>query len=224
MVLCPVRPGERHVVEAVEVQVTVLVPAGVAPVGVREFCGRLAVHERHPRARLEAVSVGELAVQATGEVIAPTGLRASRALGCRVLADARARVTRPLTGGGRPFGPAYAGVEDVRVAVGLAARVGVADRILVGHRVADFGVADLLLHQHAALERGPRDLVLLLGGVVLRVERKRGARAVGDVRVHEAVRRAGGHEPGPMGGQILDHGGEPLRRVRDRDDERIPRG
>src|SRR5262249_41780874 len=122
MVAGAVRPGERHVIETVEVQVTVLEPVLEALVRGRELRGRNAVHERRPRTLLEAIAVGELAERAAGRVIGRAGDRAIGSLCGGILADGAA--ARPFTGGGRAFRAAHAGVKYVRVAVGLATREG----------------------------------------------------------------------------------------------------
>src|SRR4029077_19420287 len=185
----------------------------------RDLRHRRAVDGGRAGALLEARAVRELAQRAAVRVVGRAGHRPVRSLGRRVLADA-GLVARPLTRGVRALGPADAGVEVVWVALGLAA-AGERERVLVRHRVADLGVPDLLLHQDAALECGPRHLVLLGRGAVLGVPGVRDAGAVAHVGVGKAVRRAGGHRPGLMGGQISDRRREAPRRVGDGDPENV---
>ena len=68
---------------------------------------------------LEARTVGELAQRAAVRVVSGAGRRPVRSLGGGVLADA-GRGARPLARGTRALCSAVAGVEVVRVAVGLA--------------------------------------------------------------------------------------------------------
>ena len=72
---------------------------------------------------------------------------------------------------------------------------------------------DLLLHQDPALERGPGDLVPRRCRAVLGVEIERPAAAGPGVGVHEAVGRAGHHEPSLPGGQVLDSRFQPVGRI-----------
>ena len=154
MVLRAVRPGVRDVVQAVEVQVSVLVPAGRSidwrpriPWSARRSPERSAIPSGSSRRRRTRT-----AHRWPGF---PSDRPPDRSAPASVAFWQPVGGTRALTDGVRAFRAAHAGVEGVRVAVGLAARVGHAERVLVGHRVADLGVADLLLHQHAALEPRP---------------------------------------------------------------------
>src|ERR1019366_10341098 len=105
-----VRPGGRLVRQAVEVQVSVLEPVGEALISIRGLGGRHPVDQHGPVALLEAVAVGVLAQRAAGRVSSRTGLRATGPLRFRVLAGGPG--TRALTGIGRAFRPAHAGVID----------------------------------------------------------------------------------------------------------------
>ena len=206
--------------QAVEVQVPVLVAVGETLVGIGVRRRRHAVDHHGPRSLLVAETVGVLTQRAAVRVIGRAGLRAVGPLCLGVLADGRG-VTRALTDLAGTFRSAHAGVVVTVVDEGLAVREALRERVLVLQRAADLGVPDLLLHQHAALERGPRDPVVGRRGVVLRVERVRGAVAGADVGVHETIARTGRHVTGLVSGQIPDGCREPLRRIGDRDLEYV---
>ncbi|MBV9096369.1 MAG: 4-alpha-glucanotransferase [Streptosporangiaceae bacterium] len=74
MVPGAVRPGVRHIVDAVVVQVTVLVAVGLAPVGYRAFRAGHAVDGHRPGALGQAGSVGVLAERGTERVVGGAGL------------------------------------------------------------------------------------------------------------------------------------------------------
>src|ERR1017187_7530694 len=158
-----VRPGGRLVIQAVEVQVSVLEPVSEALVSIRGLGGRHPVDQDGPGALLVAEAVGVLAERAAGRVGGRTGLRPVGALCFRVLAGGPG--TRALTALASAYRPAHAGVVDGSVDEGLAVGEALADRVLVLQRAADLGVTDLLLHQHAALKRRPRNPVVDRRGV-----------------------------------------------------------
>src|SRR5579875_1243325 len=96
-----VGPGVRQVVEAVEVQVAVLVPVVPAPGDRRGLLCLRAVDHHRPAALGEAEPVGELAEGAAGQRVARTGDRLGCPLGGRVRTGEGLEVARPLTTGAR---------------------------------------------------------------------------------------------------------------------------